>query len=417
MVSPLATCRTTSIKVFHLEFPHLGDVTGNIFFVIFVTNDAFVALIILNLVAIVNLLLFMGLLLVKKPRTTANKILALMILDPIISMVYLILVYHKMVVDYPASFYAAYLYDFLWAPLFYYYTILTLRQTERISPTTFLRFTLFFAGCAYFVWFWLQPGPYQEAVLAQTQTNDYPLPFTIMDYLTLLQSAISLAFFYIITRRHNRKASQAFSDAGHVSARWMQEFVVFACAILAVSYFPIIINAKVILSMICVPVASLALYCYLIYKAVFSPIMFSEEELKIIEQTDEALEVETAADNDAPTEVDQELVRTFEGIMSRDKPFLLTDLNIQAMAESCNTRIHTLSTCINRHYKKNFFDLVNSYRIDEAKKLLNDPDQQKYSIATIAEMSGFSSRSAFYTAFKKNTDTTPGEYLKSVSRA
>jgi len=75
-------------------------------------------------------------------------------------------------------------------------------------------------------------------------------------------------------------------------------------------------------------------------------------------------------------------------------------------------RAHVLSAYLKRHYNKSFYNFINYYRIEEAKRFLTDPDQHKYSISHISENSGFTSRSAFYTAFKKNTGFTPGEYLK-----
>jgi len=57
-----------------------------------------------------------------------------------------------------------------------------------------------------------------------------------------------------------------------------------------------------------------------------------------------------------------------------------------------------------------FPDFINSFRIEEAKKKLIEPNP-----ATIFAISldvGFNSKAAFYTAFKKNTQMTPTEFKK-----
>lgn len=58
----------------------------------------------------------------------------------------------------------------------------------------------------------------------------------------------------------------------------------------------------------------------------------------------------------------------------------------------------------------NFADWLNNFRIEYSKNLLLSNDQ--YTIDALSNMSGFSSRSAFYAAFKKNTNITPSEYIK-----
>lgn len=58
----------------------------------------------------------------------------------------------------------------------------------------------------------------------------------------------------------------------------------------------------------------------------------------------------------------------------------------------------------------NFADWLNNFRIEYSKNLLLSNDQ--YTIDALSNMSGFSSRSAFYAAFKKKTNITPSEYIK-----
>jgi AraC-like DNA-binding protein len=59
----------------------------------------------------------------------------------------------------------------------------------------------------------------------------------------------------------------------------------------------------------------------------------------------------------------------------------------------------------------NFFDFINQYRVEEAKKLLADVETKR-SILDIALMVGFNSTSTFYTAFKKFTGDSPVKFRK-----
>ena len=53
---------------------------------------------------------------------------------------------------------------------------------------------------------------------------------------------------------------------------------------------------------------------------------------------------------------------------------------------------------------------INHFRINSAKELLKNAEYEHYTIEAIGGMSGFKSKSAFNSAFKKITGYTPSEY-------
>ena len=59
-------------------------------------------------------------------------------------------------------------------------------------------------------------------------------------------------------------------------------------------------------------------------------------------------------------------------IMESEKPFLNNDLTLQKLSEMLSISPHHLSQIINEKKNQNFFDFINSYRIEEAKNLLVD---------------------------------------------
>jgi AraC-like DNA-binding protein len=69
-----------------------------------------------------------------------------------------------------------------------------------------------------------------------------------------------------------------------------------------------------------------------------------------------------------------------------------------------------LSMIINRHFGANFYTFINSYRIDEAKRMLKDPAKIDITITEIYLAVGFNSKSVFYTFFKKLEGMTPTKY-------
>lgn len=91
-------------------------------------------------------------------------------------------------------------------------------------------------------------------------------------------------------------------------------------------------------------------------------------------------------------------------------PWKDPDLSLVSLAKKLSLTPHLLSQVINEQMNLNFNDFINSYRVKEAQKLLLDPAQDNYTIASIAYDSGFNTLSAFNSAFKKFTGTTPSQF-------
>ncbi len=93
-----------------------------------------------------------------------------------------------------------------------------------------------------------------------------------------------------------------------------------------------------------------------------------------------------------------------------EKVYKEPDISLAILSEKLNTSKEHISQVINKSYKQNFNSLINYYRIEEAKILL---EQNKFkTIIEVAYEVGFNSKSAFNTAFKKFTGITPTQYKK-----
>jgi AraC-like DNA-binding protein len=96
--------------------------------------------------------------------------------------------------------------------------------------------------------------------------------------------------------------------------------------------------------------------------------------------------------------------------MVEDKLYRNQGLSLQQLADEVGVDIHTLSMCINRRAKVNFFNFVNRYRIEESLLLLKSDNQGDTSIEDIAFQVGFNSRTAFYSSFKRQIGKTPTQF-------
>ncbi len=99
-------------------------------------------------------------------------------------------------------------------------------------------------------------------------------------------------------------------------------------------------------------------------------------------------------------------------VLEKEKVYLNPKLNLRVLAQSIDCSSHLVSMTINQKMKLNFNKLVNTYRVEEAKRLLQAPEYSHLTIEAIAELAGFNSVSSFNDNFKKLTAKPPKEYRK-----
>lgn len=101
--------------------------------------------------------------------------------------------------------------------------------------------------------------------------------------------------------------------------------------------------------------------------------------------------------------------------MKEHKPFLDPQLRIKSLSDKLEVPSHQISQVINERFNQNFYEFVNSHRVEEAKVLLTDPGHENFTLSSIGYEAGFNSKSAFFNAFKKNTNQTPAQFKISQS--
>ncbi|MCP4154976.1 MAG: helix-turn-helix domain-containing protein [bacterium] len=109
----------------------------------------------------------------------------------------------------------------------------------------------------------------------------------------------------------------------------------------------------------------------------------------------------------------EECIRRLDRLMKIEKLYLDADLTLQILAQKLAIKPkHKLSRILNEKLKRNFYDYINFYRIDEAKRILLSTRGAVIKNITLAHDVGFNTEAAFYNAFKKFTGKTPKQYKK-----
>lgn len=110
-----------------------------------------------------------------------------------------------------------------------------------------------------------------------------------------------------------------------------------------------------------------------------------------------------------------QLEAKLKSLMTEQKFYREADLGLDSLASELDINPKQLSHLLNNNIGRNFYDFINFYRVEEVKKLLQDPANNYLTIEAMANQVGFKSKSTFYTAFKKQTNMTPGTYMKQLS--
>lgn len=107
--------------------------------------------------------------------------------------------------------------------------------------------------------------------------------------------------------------------------------------------------------------------------------------------------------------IKEQLFEFFE----KEQPYLNPELNMRMISEQLQVPKHQITMVLNAEIGKNFFQFVNEYRVGAVKIRLAQTGNI-YSIESIGYDCGFSSKSSFFTVFKKLTGQTPFHYKQSV---
>ena len=156
----------------------------------------------------------------------------------------------------------------------------------------------------------------------------------------------------------------------------------------------------------------LASYTVLVGGSVFAMHLLVLKFPYFITDTEEAARVSYATTTLAGVDKPAMLAR-LQQLMQVEKAYLESGLTMSQVASQLKLSTHQLSELVNHEMAMGFSQMLRKYRIDEAKRMLQDePDA---SILAIGLSVGFASQSNFYTAFKESEGVTPGGFRKALN--
>ncbi|MBI1933670.1 MAG: AraC family transcriptional regulator [Ignavibacteriales bacterium] len=292
-------------------------------------------------------------------------------------------------------------FPYLYGPLIYLYVIFLIHKQEQFKWKNIIHFIPFILTQIYgLLFFYFESPEYQMSMLDFSKKP--PWHIAIVGSLIPFVGIFYMVLTVIVTVDYNKKLRNKFSNIEKIDLSWLLYLVygtVVIWTIVIFTYLLGIIYGDSFQSNLLIYITiSIFLYTFAI-KSYRQP-----ETITINDESDQYKKsglTEVKAD---------EYLKKLIDIMQNEKPYLDTRLSLYNLAEKVGISTHNLSEIINMKLEKNFYDFINSYRVEEVKKIIDEDKENKFNLLAHGLNAGFSSKSAYYSAFKKFTGITPLQY-------
>ena len=109
------------------------------------------------------------------------------------------------------------------------------------------------------------------------------------------------------------------------------------------------------------------------------------------------------------------LKRKLLDLMETEKIYRDSKAGLLKISKRLSVNSRYLSQLVNQDFQCSLTDFVNSYRIDEAKRMLTDKKYDHLNLLGIAMEAGFNTKNTFTRVFKRHPGQTPSDFRKTQS--
>ncbi len=310
-------------------------------------------------------------------------------------------------------------------PLLYFYIRGTIKDTSKIRPIDALHFIPFGINLAGLTPHILSPFDDKLAlankILADFSTlGDYQIDRIVPIQLNfILRPTLILGYtcysVYLLYRFRKRQADHQSSPQYRITFRWLFAFL-FITIFSTASYLYLTFgfffdhqaNALIKLNW-ATYVMTFTLFSICIFLLIYPQILYGLPHFT--SKSNEAFDITLEEDLE---EKFSELAEQIKTHFDTEKPFLQPEFSAADLAIALDVPQHHISYCYRFIFKQGFPKMRSEYRIEFAKKLIENPENDHLSYEGIGLESGFSTRSRFYAAFQEIEGCSPGEYREKL---
>jgi AraC-like DNA-binding protein len=306
----------------------------------------------------------------------------------------------------------------LHGPFLYWYTSsLTDPPGARVRPWWHL---LPFLACYALIFdFLLKPAASRLATY-DDQGRGYEGVIAIRNAAIMLSGVVYVVLSLVKLRRYRRFIENRFSDTDRINLAWLR-YLIFGLSLIwiavIISHEPLVFGLST-LFVIFIGYFGIKQVGILDRKPVYpeppAPVEVPAAPIPAavsddLEAAGESAKYEKSGLKDEQVAaLHQALTRLVEEQESYKDP----ELALADLAAQLDIHPNYLSQVINSVERKNFYDYINTHRIEEFKRLVAQPENQRFTLLALAFECGFSSKTSFNRNFKKVTGLTPSAYLE-----
>ena len=359
-------------------------------------------------IAGISIALFISaLLLIKKNKSKSDYFLLLWMILNTLHLGFHYLNHSGALYDYPQLLGIQLPFPLFQGVLLYYYVSSVTNQTPKRDWSYLLHLIPALLAYLYMIGFFVLPSEEKIEIFKLRGGEEYALFMTLLQIAVLVSGVIYVIWCSMLLVRHKKNIRSQFSDLEDISLSWLQ-FLVYGlgvvwCLVIFTQSDSIIYQA-------------VAVFVILIgffgvqQKNIFSKPSENPVVLQNIVKEEQTEEKEKYQSSGLTEENSNEQFEKLTKLMQEDQLYKNSSLSLGDLAETLGLHQNYLSQIINEKGGKSFYDFVNSYRVEEFKRMLSNKEHEKYTLMTLAFECGFNSKSTFNRYFKKMTGQTPSQY-------
>lgn len=290
--------------------------------------------------------------------------------------------------------------DFLLGPSLFFYTTALMYKEFKFQRKHLWHVLLFLLYLVYFsIVFFIYHAEGLNFLYGRTYHN--LISTSVMHFQFIVYSVLCL----VLIKKYQRELKSEYSSIDKIKMSWL--FFLISGFIIIWSAANLNFLFSFFSASILLPWELLITFIFIfanaiVYKGLQQPELFSGFP--------EREPVQKYAKTSLHDKKKDEYLERILAFMEEEKPYLNPTITLNEFADKICIPAHYISQILNTSLNQNFFDFINSRRIEESK--LNIKNNSGNTILEILYDAGFNSKASFNRAFKKHTGMTPSEYKK-----
>jgi AraC-like DNA-binding protein len=298
-------------------------------------------------------------------------------------------------------------FPYIYGPLLYLFAKSISEKLEKFSRKDYLHFLPFIILTIIgFPLYFLRDAEFKLAMA--NGTADAP----VLSFVGMFIPVAGIIYVVLSARIFNnyrKKIKQNFSNIDRINMEWLRYYIwgsgaVWFFVVVAYSVEHFLPKWFIPNLIIYVPVSGFIWWISYISLSKQSSYLVNSAEI-------EKEPITPAYSRSGLTDEQAELtIVKLQSLIQTEKPYKNSSLKLQDLSGILDVPPHYLTEILNTRLNQNFYDYINSFRVEEVKRLIKEDKDKKFNLLSLALEAGFSSKSSFNSIFKKHTGLTPSEY-------